>query len=217
MYVKDTLRCIHFADASLDEKQKAALSHPSMLEWVLVSLLDMKFLIGCIYIHPQANENDWHIILSSISKALKSDLPIFLLGDYNARHSFWDDSVENFNGLQLLSFLQSHSEFSLLNIVYAGGVPTHEISNSIIDLAITNSPRLVSDFFIDKDLELISDHFPICLVLDISNLHLHNINQSDCLKFDEKNLPAYYNMLSMIFHKVNSFLVIRLNSIITLF
>ena len=42
-----------------------------------------KFLVGVIYRPPNSNLHIWELLCESVDKALDSDLPLFLVGDYN--------------------------------------------------------------------------------------------------------------------------------------
>jgi hypothetical protein len=41
------------------------------------------FLVGVIYRPPNSNLHIWELFCESVDKALDSDLPLFLVGDYN--------------------------------------------------------------------------------------------------------------------------------------
>ena len=210
IFVKTSIRCTHFVEASLEEKEKSLLSKPSMIEWIYICHKSYSFLVGCIYIHPEANEADWQIISKSINIVITSKQPFFLLGDFNARHTLWQDSIENLNGKNVALLLQKFPELIILNMIYALGTPTHEGSNSIIDLGLSNAPRFIENFSIDKDIGLISsDHYPIKLSLNIfSSAYVqHNFEQSSPLnvKFEDKNIPLYHKMLNIFFHKRNDY------------
>jgi hypothetical protein len=55
-------------------------------EWDLVEIRNSnndKFLVGVIYRPPNSNLHIWELFCESVDKALDSDLPLFLVGDYN--------------------------------------------------------------------------------------------------------------------------------------
>ena len=110
-------------------------------------------------------------------------LPVFLLGDFNARHPRWseeDASAHNSRGnwvnTHLLSSnIHSHVPLTLLNMYFPNTrrTPTHISTSitharggdSVLDLAMTSHPDMVSNMDILTDEFIRSDHMPIMLSL----------------------------------------------------
>jgi hypothetical protein len=82
-----------------------------------------------------------------------------ILGDLNARHASWGDTTTA-RGSALAHFC-STLDLHILNSVLCHGAPTFPAGNSILDLAITSDPALVSSLSPDASLRLMSDHLPL--------------------------------------------------------
>ena len=119
------------------------------------------------YIHPSASNDDWLHIRSLVAAASSEHRDLLLLGDLNARHRTWFDSVSNKNGTELLAISTSHS-LENLNAILAPGVVTHPnpVHDSIIDLALCSShtSNLFSSLC-SLPLAKFSDHIPMLLTL----------------------------------------------------
>ena len=100
--------------------------------------------------------------LSRFSAFVRSPIPVLFLGDFNARSADFGDDVSNDDGDHLSQFCDAHG-LSVLNNVFAHGVPTH--GSSVLDLAITNSPAHFSDLIVGADSAVFAgDHLPISVV-----------------------------------------------------
>ena len=125
--------------------------------WLLKSL-DKFYTICSIYLPPCAP------VERLDPDALKDDLPspFLLLGDFNGRHSLWDDGATNPCGVLLASFIEDEG----LEVLNSGNV-THFHSQSgtftYVDLFLCTSNSLL-DFSSRVLPDLYgSDNFPILL------------------------------------------------------
>ena len=120
--------------------------------------LERNYNVCSIYIPP--NNAFKCSQLENIANQLSE--PTLFLGDYNARHLQWGDTVGNNAGGEMLNFVQRNN-FEILN----GDFPTHVSfvhgTTSNIDLSVC-SPEigLHYEWLVSEDL-YDSDHFPICL------------------------------------------------------
>ena len=203
IYVKNHINVYHEENFSLSSQQKQQLSYPSMLEWIRVKYENQSFLVGCIYIHPYMTDADWLIISAGIGRALSSGSEFYLLGDFNARHVFWYDTLNNTNGMRMRKLLLENDHLSVLNMIYARGISTHEQSHSILDLCITNTQHAVNNFVVDAELMLHSDHMPIVLSLN------YTANRPLCMRnlwiLDPIKTKCFQEMLDILFHERNIF------------
>ena len=114
------------------------------------------------------NLADWQNILASVRKTSKAaaehGLPVYWLGDWNARALVFGDSKENTHGKQLAECIDD-CKLTALNPLLAPGIPTFPRSKSVIDLAFTNQPKTVAKFSVSD--ELLSDHR--CLIVSLAS------------------------------------------------
>ena len=97
-----------------------------------------------------------------ISELSRSPIPVLFVGDFNARAIDFGDSKSNPAGTTLSAFCDSH-QLTVLNHLSASGTPTH--GESVLDLAITNSPHLFHDLIVNPhSIHFSSDHLPLALI-----------------------------------------------------
>lgn len=109
---------------------------------------------------------------SMLDKAHEHELPLLVIGDFNAQHSDWapDSHTQNrTEGAKLLDIMDS-SGMHCLNTTFAQGVATQRCGG-VLDLAWVSQPSLVQSFTVDTQLHysLHSDHTPI-----VVQLHVHD-------------------------------------------
>ena len=97
--------------------------------------------------------------------------PIFVIGDFNARLgnlTLDHNKSLNKNGTNLKRFIQSNA-LSIMNNLFCPGVHTctSGTGKSIIDLALTNDPKTISEMEIDTHRIFAKDHRPISLKIGI--------------------------------------------------
>lgn len=120
--------------------------------------LDRLYTICNVYLPPNDN------ISSQQLKDLIAQLPApyVLVGDFNARHDLWGDSMCNRRGRIIESLLDTTS-CSLLN----DGKPTHlhvqTNSSSCIDLSIVSSESILNFTCTTLDDLYNSDHYPVLI------------------------------------------------------
>lgn len=163
--------------------------------WVSSSSLPRPIVIGGAYLSHSSTEDDI-IQLSrcardaslpvscspSDSSNINTPLPVFLLGDFNARHPSWseaDATAHNGRGNWVNTHLltqhphDTHTPLTLLNMHFPNTrrVATHISTSithvrggdSVLDLAMTSSPDMVSRMDVLTDEFIRSDHMPIML------------------------------------------------------
>ena len=123
--------------------------------------LNKKYTICSIYIPPadRITQNE----LDNLFNQLPT--PYLVMGDFNARHALWGDSVQNNNG-GIVERLLTNRNISILN----KNKPTHyhiqTNSYSHVDLSICSSD-IVTEFSWEVDDCLhSSDHFPITVAVN---------------------------------------------------
>jgi len=114
-------------------------------------------IISVLY-HRVKDKNSWSIINNVMSHALygrdidvdasggdashhHNDRMVFFMGDFNARHRSWGDSVIDTHGISIHEFCLDNN-LSILNCSLAFGKFTFPSTPSILDLIITNRPHL---------------------------------------------------------------------------
>jgi exonuclease III len=160
--------------------------------WVSSQFLPCPIVVGGAYLSHASIEDDVVAMTRCIrdagisaSRPNEESLPIFLLGDFNARHPRWSegDSTRNGRGSWVNAHLlnqhdvddHTHAALQLLNTRFSNTrrVPTHVStsithgrgSDSVLDLAMTSHPNMVSSMHILTDEFIRSDHMPIMLTL----------------------------------------------------
>ena len=93
--------------------------------------------------------------------------PYIILGDFNGRHTLWNDDVCNTRGRIIERVISSHS-ISILNDESPTHIDPRTKTETIIDLSLcSTSITLDFNFQVDYDLHH-SDHFPIILTSQVS-------------------------------------------------
>jgi hypothetical protein len=163
----------------------SSLHSSSMLCWFefFVPSIHQSVLLSAVYISPSATYADVSLILSSFSSALSFSMPLFLIGDFNARHAVWSSGNDNMIGNRLFSFCSANHLF-ILNPLLAKDKPTH--NSSTIDLAITSHPALATSLSVLNQDIFDSDHCAIILSLSFPDIlcprvphHRWNIHSAD--------------------------------------
>jgi hypothetical protein len=112
-------------------------------------------------------------------------MPVFILGDFNARHKTWDPTIartkqpytmgkwvyKRLVGPTAQPLCRSLPRLTLLNNQYTTSrhVPTRPDANTVIDLAMTTHPQMVDSMHVISDAVIGSDHLPIVLCLAEAN------------------------------------------------
>jgi hypothetical protein len=117
--------------------------------------------ISNFYNHPSQPIN-----IQEISDLMNTTNQI-IIGDFNARHTDWNNARTNTNGRKILNFLHNNPDKTLL---YPQNSYTHYPANgnqpSTIDLILTNTKLYIEQPTTTNDLD--SDHMPI-----LTNVHLN--------------------------------------------
>lgn len=138
-----------------------------------------KFLLVVVYLPPEisipALERAIRTISSTAQKARASNTPLFIVGDFNARHLMWD-AESNFRGTKLADAFAAE-QLRVVNGRDGQRVITRPsdqeryvdgpagLEGTVIDLLVTNSPHLISSLEIKSLRTVISDHY--ALVVDL--------------------------------------------------
>ena len=148
-FVKSCVRCV---------RRSAVEASPHVLALEIGLARGQRLLaLGC-YAQQAAGADGRKQLHSSLANAVRTNLPVLALGDFNASHQHWGSSEANSNGRSLLA-LAEELDLVVLNAIYSHGIPTH--GGSVIDLALSNAPQLLIDMSPDDSLPLHSDHVPI--------------------------------------------------------
>ena len=106
-------------------------------------------LVGTIYHTPNTSMVP---ITDVITRATATGLPLLLLGDYNAHHTHWqEDTKTDQHGTQLFDCI-NNNQLSVLNNLFNTSrfIPTCT-TNSVLDLAITNTPNIFTGCRVDVE------------------------------------------------------------------
>lgn len=161
--------------------------------WVSCEMLPQPIIIGGVYLANNVRSHDFTALSDSVHRACTSQAahadrtPVVLVGDFNARHPTWDPSVGGDSnitaGRRLRTCLMDvhvggHDNdvypfpLTLLNTVHVPFQATHVAydGDTVIDLAFTSHPRMVSNMEILGEMEngyarIASDHFPIRITI----------------------------------------------------
>ena len=114
--------------------------------------------------HESIRSQNWSDLKKCLSKLTGLGLPFVAVGDFNAKHHSWDASHQDAFGSDLSAHCASISAV-VLNTVFCPNQPTFPRFNSVIDLAATSDPRMVSDTRPDPLSPLVSDHYPLVISL----------------------------------------------------
>jgi hypothetical protein len=163
--------------------------------WISSPCLPSPIVIGGAYMHDHMIESDVaalaeHIALASLplpTSVSTTPLPVFLLGDFNAHHLSWDPMCRDLPAPSLNKgkWLHKHllaptasilhptaAKLMLVNNMFNNTrfVTTHSSlsSDSVLDLAFTTHPRMITSMEILTDEEIGSDHYPIMVHLKSS-------------------------------------------------
>lgn len=170
--------------------------------WVSHPLLPSPIVVGGVYISHQTTEDDVIALTHAITNMpfptipLSTHLtrtPVFLLGDFNSRHPIWDNNVTS-PTTQLDKWIHQHlltptaltqhihmPTLTLLNTRFTSSkyhhthVNTSHYLESVLDLAMSSHPHMVSSMHVLSDSGIQSDHYPITITF-----HPPLRPQSDC-------------------------------------
>lgn len=167
------------------------ISHPLLLGQAIV--------VGGVYLHSASKEEDVTALASNIALAsqplpgsplMSPSLPVFVFGDFNARHKSWDPHIADakhpcMKGRWVSKRLITTSTatrmcrrlppLTLINNMFTTSrmVPTREESGTVIDLAMTSHPNMVEGMYILSDAAMGSDHWPIAITLKQNHIAPH--------------------------------------------
>lgn len=116
----------------------------------------------CLYAKPVTRKDQAEVFLDSIQAFVQTDMPLVLMGDFNARHFSFGDHSQNAAGYALIDFATSYELVRFCPIgpqfTFARrnerSIPDHQFGNSLANSLLTQT--LVVD-----DANLLSDHFPL--------------------------------------------------------
>ena len=170
--------------------------------WISHSLLPQPVVVGGVYLDNKCSLQDVKSLARNIaiatqplpgSPAMSIPLPVFVLGDFNARHRSWDPHIEDANQVDYTGkWINQHiltyntarrnctriPPLTLINSMFTTThkVPTRDASGSVIDLAFTSHRNMVESMHIMSDPRSAigsSDHYPIAVTLKRSDTNTH--------------------------------------------
>ena len=143
------------------------------------------FLLGVGYLPPYSTTAETvegvRGLCVSLNQASTHQLPVLLLGDFNLHHSDWEDAgrlnVSTVASTEFADYMKDN-HWSVLNpILMPDGItrPTHKTNgtDSVIDLAITDSPHLFTSMDTEYRDVLHSDHYPVTLMAMLATQMVH--------------------------------------------
>lgn len=120
--------------------------------WSNIYSVEGNFILGSIYIPPN-NSISLRVLFQVLDDLRQQSLPIILIGDFNAHHSYWYGENANKLGTELFEYL-SDKDLSIINTEQ----PTRK--DKIIDLTIVSN-RLegkISKWQVQQEVYLNTDH-----------------------------------------------------------
>ena len=153
----------------------------SKIRFTAIKFFTKKWYTLCsVYLPPTApvNETDFNDFIKRLPE------PFIILGDFNGRHTLWNDCMCNTRGRILERILSQHS-ISILNNESPTHIDPRTKTESVIDLSLcSTSVMLDFNFQVENDL-CHSDHFPIILTLQFTCItempmkwHFNEVNWS---------------------------------------
>jgi hypothetical protein len=129
-----------------------------------------RMLLASVYRRHEDGQTNWSSVRRVLENLAQSGRPFLAAGDFNSHNKLWGCNKTDSFGYSLGQLCDTH-HLTLLNKVHAFGQPTRYAVNaverdSILDLAITNSPNLFTGMTIDKKGGPSSDHRPITVRVD---------------------------------------------------
>lgn len=138
---------------------------------------------------------------STSTSAISSSLPVFLMGDFNSRHPMWDNGVTT-TTTQLDKWIYQHllsptaqlqhvalPKLTLLNTCFTSSkfhhthVNTSHYLESVLDLAMSSHPHMISSMRVLSDSCIQSDHYPISITFHTSTTSLPRNSTHDRTKW----------------------------------
>ena len=170
--------------------------------WISHPLLSQPVIVGGVYLDSKCSQQDVKALARNIalasqplpgSPAMSTPLPVFILGDFNARHKSWDPHIEDANQVnQPGKWVNQHiityntarkhcakiPTLTLINNMFTNTykIPTREESGSVIDLALTSHINMVEGMHVMSDPRSVissSDHYPIAITLKRNDTSSH--------------------------------------------
>ena len=140
------------------------------------------FLLGAGYLPPAYSTAAEKVegvrgLCAALSQARTYQLPVLLVGDFNLHHSDWEDVVSPGDSPAAPNAFADYvrdNNWTILNpLLMPGGItrPNHmnmDGYDSVIDLAITDSPQLFTSMDTEYKDVLHSDHYPVTLTAVLS-------------------------------------------------
>lgn len=108
----------------------------------------------------------WEKLADDLKAAAADDAPVLIGGDFNAHHPCWagdQTASPSPYGRSLFTLCEALS-LDILNHALSPGIATH-VRGNVLDLFLTNCSHLFPSLSIERDSDLISDHFPLLLSL----------------------------------------------------
>lgn len=156
---------------------------------------------ACYYTNSMAA----HIITDDLTTILRwcGNTPFILGGDFNSRHSFWNDSVENTNGRRLYDWIIDESinfdfsvipttepthDFSYLDFYFASNCLLHKLSATAVIDGISDHQAVV------MNLSSKIDKSPPRTVLNFKRVNWGKFRHTVDSMLDDLNIPSDNNI-----------------------
>ena len=171
--------------------------------WVAHPKLSQPVVVGGVYLDGKCTEQDVKALATNIARASQPlpgspvssiPLPLFILGDFNARHKSWDPQIQdttnqNNAGKWVNKRIVTHRTarslcakippLTLINNMFTNTrmQPTRDETGSVIDLALTSHVNMIESMHILTDSLIGSDHFPISITIKHNDITSHVPNR----------------------------------------
>ena len=145
--------------------------------WCFAVIKNKRFIIGNVYAklhYKNAIEDIMQMLKIAQTKAVQLKAPnIILAGDFNARHTLWNDKIEDTNGRKLVDQLD-HTKFKIIHSKTPSFLCVEGSSNIDLIIASQNVAKKIKSCTTDELVHLYSGapkrgHVPVITEIESSN------------------------------------------------
>lgn len=158
------------------------------------------FIIILVYCHgstSDVNSNFYSELLSLCNQRL----PVFIMGDFNAKHRAWNCSRSNRAGTILRDFIDRTRYYLSYPLDPTYNPISNRMTPSTIDLLVTDGGILSSDLEVVQ--KFTSDHYPVRFDIFCDHVPSARIN-NDFFNFSQANWSEFRNEMSRLIEPLYS-------------
>jgi len=173
------------------EQHRQKIKSSTSTKSVLVNMNGKEVLIIVVYRQSSGTrakqQTEWQEILTEIQSLINRYTDVIIVGDFNAHHMYWNCKRTTTDGNTLLDFVIDNN-LTIINNINGIAAPTRTNNTSVIDLAITNAPNIISSMIVTS--QLATDHYALVInlkleqVAEVENQFTHKITRWKTLNAD---------------------------------